>query len=723
MFAEDKLPNGTSLVAYPANPEGEDPVISFSQYVWIVKRHRWVILGTIVTCMLATAIISLRLTPIYESTATVDIDRRAPTGILGQESTQLITNDADQFIATQIKLIESNSVLRPVAEKYHLREIERGKPQSDPVKEAEAQAAPVVLKRLKVTRPPNTYLLLISYRSPDRELSANVANAIAESYLEHTYLIRYKSTEGLSRFMEKQLEELKAKMEGSSLKLAQFERELNVINPEEKTSILSSRLLQLNTEYTNAQTDRVRKEAAYASIRSGSPEAAQVSSQGEALKKLTEALHEAQRKFAQVQTQYGAKHPEYRAAESQVAEAQLQLAETRRSIAQRVAIEYREAVDRESMLEKAVAETKSEFDRLNARSFEYQTLKREADTDKKLYEELVRKIKEATINAGFQNSSIRIADAALPAFKPVFPDVPLNLVLAFLLSAFAAVSAAVASDFLNNTVRDPEQVSRALNTQVVGILPVVKEWRGRLLPLGGPGLLAAPGVPQEKEQLNGFDEAIRTLRNSILLTDFDRRLRTMMVTSASPSEGKSTIATYLAAAHAQQGRKTLLIDGDLRRPSVHRRFDVPNTTGLSDILTGQLGWRAAVRHSQSMAGLDVLVAGPPSRRATDLIGGVLAELLEQAGREYDFVVLDSPPLLGFPEPLQMAAAVDGVLLVALAGQTSRSALATAVQTLARLRANVVGVVLNSVRAETSGGYYYHYYHSKYYKYYHPVAAD
>ena len=170
----------------------------------------------------------------------------------------------------------------------------------------------MILKKLKVTRPPNTYMLLISYRSKDKRLAADVANAIAQSYLAHTYNIRYRAAAGLSQFMERQLEELRAKMEKSSAALAQFERELNVINPEEKTSILSARLLQLNTEYTKAQADRVRKEAAYNSVQGGSMEAAQVSTQGEALSKLTESLNEAQQKFAEVKTRYGANHPEYK---------------------------------------------------------------------------------------------------------------------------------------------------------------------------------------------------------------------------------------------------------------------------------------------------------------------------------------------------------------------------------------------------------------------------
>jgi capsular exopolysaccharide synthesis family protein len=686
--------------------------------LWILKRRRWQILAFVAICIFATTIVSLRLTPIYEATTTIDIDRRIPTGILGQEATQAATNDGDQFMATQVKLIQSDSVLRPVAQKYHLREREKADWSEQAAKAAEFDQAPVVLKKLNVSRPPNTYLLLISYRSTDRQLSAEVANAVGDSYLAHSYNIRYKAAAGLSEFMEKQLEELKAKMERSSAALANFERELNVINPEEKTSIVSARLLQLNTEYTNAQADRVAKEAAFTSVKTGGIEAAEVSSQGDALKKLTEDVNEARQRLADIKTRYGANHPEYQKAEARVSEAERQIDQTRSSISQRVAIEYQQALAREAMLEKAVLESKAEFDNLNSRSFEYQTLKREADTDKTLYEELIRKIKEAGINASFQSSSIRIADSARPPYKPVLPNIPLNLALAALLSTLLAVGAAVTMDALDNTVRDPEQVARTLKTVVVGTLPMIKNWRGQLKPIAGNGNgtqeLSVNGCSLDRS-LTGFDEAVRTLRNSILLTDFDRRLRSILMTSASPSEGKTTVAVHLAMAHAEQGLKTLLIDGDLRRPSVHKFFEIPNTVGLSKVLVYDFPWQDALVKPREHLNLSVMPAGSATRRAADLVGRGLSQLLDEVSQEFDLVIFDAPPLLGFPEPLQMAAAVDGVIVVTRAAQTNRAAVASVLSTLARLRANVVGVVLNEVRKELSNSYYYYGYYGKYYR--------
>src|ERR1051325_4393159 len=268
--------------------ESAPAAVPLSHYLWLLRQHWWKVLGFVILSVAAAVIISSRLTPIYESTAIVDIDRQVPSAIIGQESTRPMANDSDQFLATQIKLIQSDAVLRPVAQQFKLLDREAEASGSTTPKSAAAAEAPVLLRDLKVARPPNTYLLLIAYRSTDPKLASAVANATARSYLEHTYDIRFKSSASLAAFMERQMEELKAKMERSSAALAQFERELNVISPEEKTSILSNRILQLNTEYTAAQGDRVRAEAALGSVRSGSAEAIQASLQGEQARRLAD---------------------------------------------------------------------------------------------------------------------------------------------------------------------------------------------------------------------------------------------------------------------------------------------------------------------------------------------------------------------------------------------------------------------------------------------------
>ncbi len=722
-------PASQPFVSYPPllDIEPEVPRVPLSHYLWVLRRHRWMMIGFVACCVLITFIVSSRLKPIYESTATIDVDIQAPSDVVGQDSSRSTAyRNPDQFLATQIKLIQSDAVLRPVAEEFHIL---AGSGPNKSAQTAEAQLsaeAPVSLGGLKVTRPPNTYLLLISYRSPDRQMAADVANAIANSYMARTYDIRIRSSASLSSFMDKQLDGLKAKMEQSDMALAQFEKDLDVVNPEEKTNILSARLLQLNTEYTNAEADRVTKEAAWNAIRSGTVEAAEVSTQGVSLARLSDAVNEAQQRFAQVKVTYGTSHPEYKKAASELAEVQKEFDDTRRSIIDRITVEYRESVNREQMLAKDLGDTKAEWDQLNTRSYEYQQLKQEADADKSLYDELIKKIREADINAGFRNDNIRIADVARPTVSPVFPKVFVNLALAFLFSTFLSVAGALALDKLDTTLRNPEEASRFLRTDVIGVLPLDRE--APILPkpakpeLADTSLVLKDQADGSKEgrrkgyyrSISGFEEAVRTLRNTILLSDFDQRLRSIVMTSAEPGEGKTTLAVHLAVAHAASGKRTLLVDGDLRRPSVHARFGMTQNEGLSNVLTGELSWKDVVMPIDGRPNLSILPAGPGSHRAADLIGPRMSELLDEFAKEYALVILDSPPLLGFAECLQMASAADGVVIISRAGETKRKTVATVVSTLQRIRANILGVVLNRVTQQTSSdGYSYYGYNYGY----------
>ncbi|HKF49243.1 MAG TPA: polysaccharide biosynthesis tyrosine autokinase [Terracidiphilus sp.] len=717
----------TSLTTEPALPylspppvqeiEPETPSVPFSRYLWILRRQKWRIAAFVAGCVLITAVLSARIRPIYESIATVDIDRQAPSQVVGDESTRAIgLNDADQFLATQEKLIQSDAVLRPVAERYRLLEEEKQiKSINDPAAQKTLNA-PIVLKRLKVTRPINTYLLLISYRSSNAQLAADVANGIATSYLAHSYDIRIRSSASMSSFMEKQLDELQAKMEKSSLALNQFEKDLDVINPDEKTNILSSRLLQLNGEYTTAQGDRVGKEAAWNAIRSGNISAALTSPQADALQKLGEALNQAQERFALIKATYGSSHPEYRKAASDLAEVKKEYDDTRQSIMERTEIEYNQAVDREQMLQKAVEEAKSQWNNLNSKSFEYQQLKQEADADRSLYDELIKKIREAGINAGFQNNNVRIADYARAANKPVFPKIKLNIILAFLFATIVAIGAAILVDSLDTTLRDPEEASRYLGTDVIGTLPadtaaaqISKQGAIEVQELPVQGGASKSGRNGYYGTRSGFDEAVRSLRNTIFLSDFEGRLGSIALTSATPAEGKTTIACHLAIANADRGKRTLLVDADLRRPSVHAKFNLSLREGLSNVLTGERCWQDVVIPIEGKPNLSILPSGPGSHRAADLIGPRLATLLDEFAKEYELVILDSPPLMGFAECLQIVSAADGVLIVSRAGETRRKAVSVVVSTLRRLHANIIGVILNKTSRYTSADGYYPYY--------------
>jgi capsular exopolysaccharide synthesis family protein len=728
--------------------EATQASVSPSHYLVVVWRQKWKILCFIAAAMLATYLISARLTPIYEATAKIDVDRAAPNDVVGPQANQTTSSsdDSDSFMATQIEIVKSDAVLRPVAERYRLLEREDQIDGSSAEKSRRKSDAPVNLKRLKVTRPPTTYLLDISYRSTDPQLAADVANAIAHSYLDHTFDIRIKSSGAVSSFMQSQLEDLRARMERSSMALTQFEQKLNGINPEDKTNTLSARLLTLNTDYAKAQSERMSKEAALKSAQGGSVAEAMVTDQGQDLGRLQEKLNIAKQHLADISAVYGPNHAEYRKAKNELDEVQRQFEESHTNVNQRVDADYKEALNREENLRRAVQATQAEYNQINSHTFEYTQLKQEADSDKNLYSELERKIREAAINSGFRNSAIRIADLARPPDEPVFPNKKLNLLLAFLASAIIGICGAILADVMDHTIRDPEQAARSLETSVLGTLPTVKEMRrltaGSLDPdqvegLNNYGLPiyesnklirynateAAKKTSKRKglmritgsdPAISSYEEAIRTLRHSILLPDLDRTIRSILITSATPGEGKSTAIIHLAIAHAEQGKRTLIIDADLRRPSIHKKLGISGTLGLSNVLLSEFQWREVRVKMEQWPNLEVLPAGMISRRASDLVGSMMLDILHEASREYDLILVDAPPLLGFAEAMQVAKAVDGVVVMARAGQTSKRAVATVLATLTRLRANVVGLVLNEVnKSNTNGNYYYNDYR-KYY---------
>jgi capsular exopolysaccharide synthesis family protein len=705
-----------------ASAEPEALATLVNHYLWVIWGEKWLILLFVMLCSAAALLISRNITPIYEATATVEIDRRSPTGVVGQEATQVAQGDAEQYIATQVRLIQSASVLGPVAQQFKLggdSNLPTNNSSTPQVKGA------VSLPGLKVVHVPGTYIILISYRSTSPTTAADVANAVAHSFIDRTFQNRISSTAGLSQFMVKQIDELRAKMERSSAAVVEFSKDLTYVNPEEKTNVLSNRLIQLNAEYTASQTDRVRKEAAFQEIKNGTLEAAQTSGQGENTRKLAEKLEEAQQKFEQVKALYGPKHPEYQRAATEVALLRQALGNTTSNTLKRVQSEYNEALAREDMLRKAVGDLKNEVDSMNARSTQYQSRIREADADRKLYEELVQKIKEASINAGFDNNSIRLADPAQPVFGAVSPNIRNNVILAFLLSLFVAVAFAILRDATNSTVRDPESISRLLRTEVIGTIPLVKDWKGRRHILAENERIQLPDgnfVPflesvDRHKPIDGFDEAMRSLRNTILLSTPDRQIKKILFTSASPAEGKTTTAVHIAVAHALQGYKTLLIDADLRRPGTRKILNYAGKGGLSEVIRADAQWRKEITNIESVPYLDILPAGQPVLHSASMLEKIMPQILHEADEDYNLIVIDAPPMLGFSEPLHLAHLVEGVVIIARVNQTDRKAVAAIMHALRQLHVRVLGIVLNGVTKELSDRYSYHAGYEKYQHYY------
>jgi capsular exopolysaccharide synthesis family protein len=686
-------------------------------YAGILRRRVFAI--TLLSIVLtALVVLGCSVLPVINTgSAIIAIDRQASPEMIGDN--RLLSTGDDQFMATQQSLLQADTILRPVAERYDLLQREHQFRRYlfryySPEKQKQIRNAPIVLKHLKIDREPNTYLLTLTYRDEDAQLAADVANGIADSYLRNIFDTRVKEAGRLSSSMERQLIDLKEKMASTHRDLMVYQRNLGTADPEQKTAVLVARLQALNTESSAAEADRIAKEAVYREAREGTLPEVEVSAQSSDLTKDVEKLQVAKANLALVGATYGDQHPEYKKAAAQVAEAQLALDESRVNVASRIGVNYRQTLVREQMLSQAVSETKQQVDDLTSQSFNYLQLKHEAETAEKVYEDLFAKIKQSGINSELQNNIIRLADSARPAAKPIFPNWVKIVCLSMAFFVFACSAGVIWTELTDATAKDPGAVEAALGVRVVCSLPKVSNMELRLA-LGPDGMRIA-GSRWRGLQGGFFDEGVRHLRGYLMLSEQSHAPKSILITSALPGEGKSTLALSLAMANAEQGKRTLLIDADLRQPAIERIVRLDPDAGLAEVLAHRSHWSSATRSVPGRPNLSVLGSGLPLPLALALIGPQMRGILDQAVLQFDLVVLDSPPLLGCAETLELAAAADLAVLAVRSGQTPMKSLAAAVETLRRVNVPIAGLVLNESAIATDAT------HKAYARYYTTIGS-
>jgi capsular exopolysaccharide synthesis family protein len=491
-------------------------------------------------------------------------------------------------------------------------------------------------------------------------------------------------------------------MESTHNALMVYQRDLGTADPEQKTSVLVAKLQALNTESSAAEADRIAKEAVYREARDGTLPEVEVSTQSSDLSRDVANLQAAKANLASVAATYGDQHPEYRKAQAMTDQAKTALEETRQNVSSRIGVDYRQTLVRERMLSAAVTETKQEVDDLTAQSFDYLQLKHEADTAERVYEDLFAKIKQSGINSELQNNIIRLADSARPAARPTFPNWPLIVLCAMGFFSLSCALWVISAELTDVSAKEGDAVQAALGIPVICALPRLLDMELRLA-LGPDGMrLARPRIPGLQDGF--FDEGVRHLRGFLMLSFQANMPRSVLITSALPGEGKSTLALALAIVSAEQGKHTLLIDADLRQPAIERLARLDPDAGLAEVLAHRNHWRAATRPVVSHPHLFVLGSGLPLPRSLALIGPQMRGILAQATKEFDLVVIDSPPLLGCAETLEIAAASEVTVLAVRSGHTTMKALGATIETLRRVNVPIAGIVLNESTMATDPTY-------------------
>jgi polysaccharide biosynthesis transport protein len=720
-----------------------DEVPDLLEYWRIIKKRRSTILTVLFVIFSLTLFATLKEKRIYEARTLIEIEKENADIPTIQELFQ-VEGISDTYLETQDRILKSENLARRVIQELHLQEIPEFAPSAkdrQPAPTAEPSAAQVfaapdydsakkdvaddVLRkfedRLSVEPVKRSRLIEVTFDSNDPELAARVVNTLASTYITENLEARWGASQRTSDWLSQQLETLKAKLEKSEDELQQYASNngLLFLETDKGTTenIVVQRLRELQQQLTQAEADRFEKESLYRLVEKGDYASIPGVFDDKLMQDLSERLAELEREKSRLVTTFTPDYPKVKEVQNQIDESQAVLAAERERAAKRIENDYQAAVDRENMLHEAFHEQQKAANEIAERSVQYNILKREADTNKQLYVGLLEQLKETGISASLKASNIRIVDPAYPPKKPSRPRILLTLSLALLVGLCLGTAAAFLQEHLDNTLKSSEEVEQFLQVPALGAVPAMDgyEKRSGVQALYNRAWLlvgdknGSNGAPHwNRIEGNGsnalLSEAFHGLRTSVLLSTAKKPPSSVLITSAQSGEGKTTVAANLALSLAQLGESVLLIDADLRRPSLHDFFGIESCSGLVDFLTGKSDWRNFVWRAPTK-GLSVLFCGPVPPNPVDLLSSEsMPNLIREASREYKFVLLDSPPLLNLSDSRILATLVDGVILVVGSGTTPRDVVHRAYTSAVDAGSRVLGVAINF--AGVTSEYYY-----------------
>jgi succinoglycan biosynthesis transport protein ExoP len=711
------------------------------EYLRVLLKRKWVIIGSVAAIFAVVAISTLRSTPIYDAVGSIAINKVDPVVLSFKDSGNAGVDYYDPTdMDTEVRILRSDLLALQVIKQLNLDKQYGGnrKPASsppdlaaEPLASDSAGTAPALANfkgSLQVTLIPNTRIIEIHYRSPDKNQAARVVNALSNTYVEQNFKTRFESTMQASDWLSKQLVDLQIKVETSQEKLVKYQKEHEILGSDEKQNITTAKLDALNQELTAAESVRMDKESVYRLTQSGDLESLSASAAGNGegskgsvsvsplLDKLREQQAELNIQASQLSTQFGPSFPKVAQLNSQLKEVESQIQLEKKKIAARVRDDYFAALQRENLLRGALERQKQEANKLNESAIEYSLLKRDVESNRTLYEGLLEKLKEAGVTAGLRSNNFRVVDVARVPTAPSEPNLPRNLSLALALGLTTGIGLAFALESLDNTVRTPEQTQAISGLPSLGMIPLgskpAAEGIGQRLSVAR-SREAVELVTRSRPQ-SQMAESYRALRTSLLLTSAGGPPKVILITSALPQEGKTTTSINCAIVLAQRGTRVLLVDADLRRPSIHKTLGMGPRTGLSNVLTGSATLQQAIVRSNILPSLFVLPAGtPPPNPAELLASGNMRDVLAELREQYDHIVIDTPPTLSVTDAVVLSPTADSVVLVIRSGQTTKQALRRAREILTQVNSRISGVLLNAVDLRSPDYYYYYEYQGKY----------
>jgi polysaccharide biosynthesis transport protein len=681
-------------------------------YLHVLIRRRTVVLAVFSLIVTLATVRTLMTQPVFEGTTSILIERTNPNVLDFKDVAQTETR-LDDYYQTQYKLLQSRVLARQVVEQMKLlNDPEFGGPRSaEEIAAAHAaaagespimeQAVGTLLNRLRVTPVRNSRLVNVSFEAYRPALASAVANRLSQTYIQQALDFRFQTSSEAGDWLESQIAEQRKKAEALDREIAELRQREGLVNIEERRTLLDQRLKELGTALNERKTERLQKEALWRQMSGASnPEELPDVQRSALIQNVRIELANLQRQEAQLLERYMDQHPEVVKVRNQIRETRSKIRTEARAVIGTAENDYRAAAAQESNIAAALEATKAEVLDLSKRTVNYDTRKRELDAANQVLNSLLSRSKETDVASGLKASNIRIVDTAVVPTQPVRPRKVRDISLAIVLGLGLATALAFFLDYLDNTLKTPDDIRNHLQAPLLGVIAES--------PDGHPASLARAA------DSSIFGEGYRLVRTALSYSWPEPGPRVLIVTSTSPGEGKTLTSVNLALTLSDIAGRVLLIDCDMRKPRTHTYFGNRKSPGLSDLLVGKAKPSEAIQLRAGGTAISLLAAGTSVPSPGDLLTAhTLRVLLDGLRGQYDWVVVDTPPVGAVSDPLVVAPLGDGVVVVAGAEMVPRAAVRRTIERVQETGARVLGVVLNRAQIQKHsyyyGSYYGHYY--------------
>jgi len=740
--------------------------INLHEYWRIINKRRWMIAAFALVVLASAAFKTFTMTPIYTAKGTLLIEKE-PNILAFQEVFQ-IESYQDNYYQTQYKLLQSYTLAERTVEKLGLAEKRARELNASPKKKNGRPVDPKnpgfirgvaesLMGAIKVTPIRLTRLVDISYSDPDPAAAADTVNALFSAFVDMNIETKYAATEQASEFLVNQIKSIKKEIENSEQQLQRYGAEKNIVALSDKETTTIEKLAALNNALTEATIERVKKETYYNEIKIASPDYIPETMGNQLIQRLRETYVGLSRDYQKKAGTYKPDYPDMVRLKSELDTTRAALEAETQSFIKGTYSEFQAALKKEQSLTNVFNRQKEEALRLNSNAIAYNSLKNEIDNKKNLLESLMTRQSETDVSArirGLRTSNVRVVDPAMVPDAPSSPNKKRNLLLALFLGLFGGIGLAFLMEYLDNSVKTSEDIERYAKLPTLGIIPEFSvdgfkkgygygygygsrsrkkekkregETDGRLKVRREASPAAETAGASAKEVKEGmaksielityystksdFSESYRSIRTAFLLSSAGPSRKAIIVSSPMPGEGKSAYCCNFAVTLAQNNKRTLILDADLRKPRQHRIFDVKNVQGLTNYLSGGVDLNSLIKPTK-VPNIYLINSGPVPPNPAELLGSEkMGHLLDRMKEVFDYVVIDTPPLLAVSDAFVLAPHTDGLILLIWSGKTRRESLRLTKEKLDMMNIATFGVVINRLNLKEHGYYYRDYYSS------------